>query len=181
MRLPRRLRHRLEAALDSRVDRRLEALVARVDALADREAELRERARADLRAEFAGGLEERAFVRDLTNVSERVDELERRLGAWSDGYEARFGALEERAEWNAHQISRLAPQAAALEERLEHTARPVVVTPGDGADLAEARMLVEVVREEHARVRSRLALLSAYEERLRVLEARAFPPAADGS
>ncbi|WP_409330458.1 hypothetical protein [Trujillonella humicola] len=177
MRLPHRLRRRLEAALNDRVDRRTEALVARLDALAAREAELREQVRADLRAELA----ERAFARDLTHVSERVDELERRLGAWSEGYEARFGALEERADWNAHQLSRLAPQAAALEERLERAARPVVVTPGDDADVAEARMLVEVVREEHARVRSRLSLLSAYEERLRVLEARAFPPGADGS
>jgi hypothetical protein len=39
-------------------------------------------------------------------------------------------------------------------------------------DLPEARRLVEVIREEHSRVRARLALVSAYEERLRRLETR---------
>ncbi len=54
----------------------------------------------------------------------------------------------------------------------------IALTGGNGSleDLPESRLLVDVVREEHARVRARLSLVSAYEERLRRLEARAATP-----
>jgi hypothetical protein len=85
--------------------------------------------------------------------------------------ERRLDTVERQADWSANELARLAPQVAALETRVEQKARPTVLT-GELQDLPEARSLVEVVREEHARVRARLSLVSAYEERLRRLEER---------
>jgi hypothetical protein len=93
-------------------------------------------------------------------IEKRISELERRLAV-----------VERTADWSANELARISPQVAAFEVRLEEQARPAVFT-GELEDLPEARLLVDVVREEHARVRARLALVSAYEERLRVLESR---------
>jgi uncharacterized protein HemY len=94
----------------------------------------------------------------LRGLERRLDDLERRL----DG-------VERQSAWSANELARLNPQVS--ETRLEQQARPEVLT-GALEDLPEARKLVEVIREEHSRVRARLALVSAYEERLRRLEAR---------
>ena len=102
-------------------------------------------------------------VRD--DVDRRFGELDRRLG----DLDRRIGAVERQADWSANELARLAPQVAALETRVEFKARPTVLT-GELEDLPEARSLVEIVRDEHARVRARLSLVSAYEERLRRLE-----------
>ena len=108
----------------------------------------------------------RAELRDLvrrldeTHPEKRLAELERRLDS-----------VERESAWTANELARLNPQVSAFETRLEKQARPEVLT-GALEDLPEARNLVEVIREEHARVRARLALVSAYEERLRRLEAR---------
>jgi|SRR3954452_22114060 hypothetical protein len=112
------------------------------------------RVRADLDrlAAQGGELDDRSRMTD-----KRLAELEHRV----DG-------VDERSSWSANE---LAPQAAAFEARLEQAARPIVLT-GALDDLPEVRTLVETVREEHARVRARLALVSAYEERLRRLEER---------
>ena len=100
-------------------------------------------------------------TRDLgSDLDKRIGDLERRLDA-----------VERESSWSANELARLGPQAAAFETRLEQQARPVVLT-GELADLPEARLLVDVVREEHARIRARLSLVSAYEERLRRLEQR---------
>jgi uncharacterized coiled-coil protein SlyX len=96
----------------------------------------------------------------LRGLERRLDDLERRL----DG-------VERQSAWSANELARLNPQVSAFETRLEQQARPEVLT-GALEDLPEARKLVEVIREEHSRVRARLALVSAYEERLRRLEAR---------
>ena len=98
---------------------------------------------------------------------ERLDELDRRLGE----FDGRLGAVERESAWSANELARLNPQVASFETRLEQQARPEVLT-GALEDLPEARSLIETIREEHARVRARLALVSAYEERLRRLEAR---------
>lgn len=100
-----------------------------------------------------------------TDMGKRLEEMERRMGE-----------VERESSWSANELARLAPQAAAFEERLERRARPVVLT-GALEDVPEARLLLDVVREEHARVRARLALVSAYEERLRRLEQRSGPQA----
>ena len=102
-----------------------------------------------------------AEVRRLrADTDRRLAELDRRLGA-----------VERQADWSANELARLAPQVAALETRMEQKARPTVLA-GGLEDLPEARALVELVREEHARVRARLSMVSAYEERLRRIEER---------
>jgi hypothetical protein len=108
-------------------------------------------------------------------------ELDQRLQRLDDSVSTRLAALERRldavdrqASWSANELARLGPQAAAFETRLEERASPSVLT-GELGDLPEARSLIEAVREEHARVRARLALVSAYEERLRRLEERVLP------
>jgi len=114
----------------------------------------------------------RGAVHHQGDLVPRLDDLERRMG----DVERAVSELRERldrttgtAEWSANELARLAPQAAAFEERLERAARPTVLT-GELTDVPEARELLTAVREEHARVRARLALVSAYEERLRRLE-----------
>jgi chromosome segregation ATPase len=105
-----------------------------------------------------------AEVRRLRqDTDRRLAELDRRLGA-----------VERQADWSANELARLAPQVAALETRVEQKARPTVLS-GGLEDLPEARSLVDLVRDEHARVRARLAMVSAYEERLRRLEQRLLP------
>jgi uncharacterized protein involved in exopolysaccharide biosynthesis len=101
------------------------------------------------------------------HVGDRLAELERRLG----DIDGRLGAVERESAWSANELARLNPQVSAFETRLEQQARPEVLT-GGLEDLPEARNLIDAIREEHARVRARLALVSAYEERLRRLEAR---------
>jgi predicted nuclease with TOPRIM domain len=101
------------------------------------------------------------------DLDRRLGELDGRVGS----LEGRLDTVERQADWSANELARLAPQVAALETRLEQKARPTVLA-GELQDLPEARSLVEVVREEHARVRARLSLVSAYEERLRRLEER---------
>jgi tetrahydromethanopterin S-methyltransferase subunit G len=175
--LPRPIRARLDHLVQTRVDaslrplherqddldRRMDAVAARIDRLAA----------ADDLKNVSERVDQLAAAVDLKNVSERVDRLDQLTGT----AEQQLGRLEEQATWNAHQISRLAPQAAAFEQRLEREARPIVVRT-DGEDLPEARLLVDVVREEHTRVRARLSTLSAYEERIRRLEEKAFRPPA---
>jgi chromosome segregation ATPase len=98
---------------------------------------------------------------------QRIVDLDRRL----DELDRRLDEVRRESAWAANELARIAPQVAAFETRLEQQARPEVLT-GALEDLPEARALVDVVREEHARVRTRLALVSAYEERLRRLEAQ---------
>jgi hypothetical protein len=94
------------------------------------------------------------------NLEHRLAEAERRLDA-----------VERESAWSANELARLNPQVSSFETRLEQQSRPEVLT-GALEDLPEARNLVDTIREEHSRVRARLALVSAYEERLRRLEAR---------
>jgi uncharacterized coiled-coil protein SlyX len=101
------------------------------------------------------------------HAADRLGDLERRLGE----FEARLDSVEGQSAWSANELARLNPQVAAFETRLEQQVRPEVFA-GGLEDLPEARNLIEAIREEHARVRARLALVSAYEERLRRLEAR---------
>ncbi len=77
----------------------------------------------------------------------------------------RIGDLER-------ELARLSPQVAALEERMERLARRLEDRELDAAagDSAEARTVLEEVRDEHARVRARITAATVFEERLRVLE-----------
>ncbi|MGY1748083.1 hypothetical protein [Modestobacter sp. SYSU DS0511] len=144
MKLPAKLSSRIDEAVSWRVARRFDEVHAQLDRL-----------REDVR---------RAHER-VDDVVGREGELDKRLGE----LERRLEPVERESSWSANELARLAPQAAAFEERLEQRQNPVVLA-GELSDLPEARLLVEVIREEHARVRARLSLVSAYEERLRRLE-----------
>ena len=70
--------------------------------------------------------------------------------------DAQFGAIEVRL--------------AELEQRLRDAGSPAGGTPPGDEELAQAAGLVEEVRTEHARIRARMQVVSAYEERLRRVE-----------
>ena len=69
-----------------------------------------------------------------------------------------------------HEI--LAAQVGAIEERLQDLTDKVEAGGYDATDgeKAEARSLIEAVREEHQRIRVRFGAVTRYEERLRRLE-----------
>lgn len=80
------------------------------------------------------------------------------------------------------EVTRLSPQVSALEERLE-SVRELVESPsysGSDEERAEARSLIDDVRREHAQVRARISAATVFEERLRVLEAKAGVDSATG-
>jgi uncharacterized protein YlxW (UPF0749 family) len=78
-------------------------------------------------------------------------------------------AADERINQVASTQDRLGPHVAAVDERLAVLERPVPA-PGDPAEQAEARSLVEEIRSEHARVRARLSAVASYEHRIAQLE-----------
>jgi DNA repair exonuclease SbcCD ATPase subunit len=102
---------------------------------------------------------------------------------------ARLHALEERAE-RQHQrladvereLTRLSPQVAALEQRLEDLRQHLETPDLDASDpdRAEARTLLQEIRREHAQIRARITAATVFEERLRVLEAQARVDSATG-
>lgn len=164
MRVPEVVRSSINRAIAVRVAQQVEP--ARADAAGRDE---------QLAAELSGALARVAALEErLQRSDDALAELQRRVGEQEgrQGYvDGRLDRLEGDLAWNSSEIERLAPQAASFESRLERAARPIVVT-GELESLPEARLLVDVVREEHARARARLALISAYEERIRRLEAR---------
>jgi chromosome segregation ATPase len=94
--------------------------------------------RGELRAEVAG-------MRDtLTRLSEAAD----------------------KQEWTENEVRRMAPQVAAVDQRVASLERPGV----DGAETPAARELVEEIRAEHARVRARLSAMAMYEQRIMKVE-----------
>jgi hypothetical protein len=117
-----------------------------------------------------------AQLGDLRGRVERIEARLDELGGHGHHLGERLDHVAHESSWSANELARIAPQVAAFETRLEQQSRPQVYT-GELADLPEARLLVDVVREEHARVRARLALVSAYEERLRRLEQQAHAQA----
>lgn len=98
-------------------------------------------------------------------LGDRVEGLEREVG----DLRARLDAAAGEASWANNQLDRLAPQIAALEQRLERTAR---AARSGGSPTATAVAAGEPLdgAAEHERIRARQALVSAYEERLRRLE-----------
>jgi hypothetical protein len=70
--------------------------------------------------------------------------------------DAQFGTLEMRL--------------ADLEQHLDDSRAGLGQAPLDDDQLREGRGLLEAVRSEHARIRARMQVVSAYEERLRRVE-----------
>ena len=90
-----------------------------------------------------------ARVRDLN----RATSLDLREGERRDSH---VGALEVRL--------------ADLEQTLADSASGVTATRLDDEQLTAGRTLLDEVRTEHARIRARMQVVSAYEERLRRVE-----------
>ncbi|WP_377644032.1 hypothetical protein [Oryzobacter terrae] len=107
-----------------------------------------------------------AAERTAADQATRVKDLEARVK------ELDRAAVMEAAERERRdaQLGTLEVRLADLEECLSPTVRGGDVAPPDGEELAQARSLVEDVRTEHARVRARMQVVSAYEERLRRVE-----------
>lgn len=95
----------------------------------------------------------------LKELEARVTDLDRR-GALDtserERRDAQFGVLEVRL--------------ADLEERLADARQRADGTGADPEQLAQGRTLLEEVRAEHSRIRVRMQVVSAYEERLRRVE-----------
>lgn len=117
----------------------------------------------------------RPSPRDVVRALRRAHRLPDDLGGQVADLDRRLGdALRE--------LGRIGPQVAALEERVELLRRRIEdPTPESRPeDVAAARSVLEEVRAEHARVRARISAATVFEERLRVLEARAGVDSATG-
>ena len=111
----------------------------------------------------------------LTRLTDRVAKLSSRLQAQHEAttrLDRRLADIERAAKVRATEHDKLGFQFGAIEQRLG--ALEQRVSDGDlvvdAPAEAEARRLLDEVRAEHARVRARLQVVSAYEERLRRVE-----------
>jgi chromosome segregation ATPase len=116
----------------------------------------------------------------LTALRGRIDDHQGRLARQDEQLKdlqakvtyldrARTMEASERERRDA-QFGTIEVRLADLEQRL-HDARPQFAgAPPDDEALAEAAGLVDAVRTEHARIRARMQVISAYEERLRRVE-----------
>lgn len=114
-------------------------------------------------------------ARDAVRALRRAHRLPDDLGPRVEDLERRLGDA-------ARELGRIGPQVAALEERLEELRRRVEdpAPTGTPEDVEAARTVLDEVRAEHARVRARISAAVVFEERLRVLEARAGVDPATG-
>jgi hypothetical protein len=103
----------------------------------------------------------------LVPLRERLDVLERRV-------DQRLPLAADKANIAHTEVQRMEPQVASMEQRLEELRERVDtnVVPGTSAERAEARHLIEEVRTEHQRIRSRMTAIAWYEDRLRKIEER---------
>lgn len=120
------------------------------------------------RGRFDAAVQWRAQQVVDSSHGDRLRAVEDRLAA----LEGRVGGFEPRLIEAEQAIQRLAPQVSALEKRVEDLRDGAQPVQADDAQVAEARQLLDAVRAEHERIRARLALVSSYEERLRLLEGR---------
>ena len=112
----------------------------------------------------------RSRVDDHERRSARQDELLKDLQAKVTYLDrARTMEAAERERRDA-QFGTIEVRLAELEQRLHDARTQVGSTTPDGEELAEAQALVDDVRTEHARIRARMQVVSAYEERLRRVE-----------
>ena len=139
---------------------------------------------ADARATIVGtkGLRARVATHtaSLTALRARVEDQKGRLarqGQQLKDLQARVTYLDRARGMETRERERRDSQFGAIEVRLAdleqrlHDARPHAGgTPPDDEALAQASTLVEDVRTEHARIRARMQVISAYEERLRRVE-----------
>ena len=106
----------------------------------------------------------------------------RRAHRLPDDVGEQMADLNQRLGDAVREISRIGPQLAALEERVELLRQRIEEpTPSGTPEQVEAaRTVLDEVRAEHARVRARISAATVFEERLRVLEDRAGVDSATG-
>lgn len=139
---------------------------------------------ADVRATVVGttGLRSRVarHTRVLATLAARLDDQQQRLGR----QDKRLGDLEARVkeldrlttldtverERRDAQVGTLEVRLADLEQRLADIPAGATGIPLDDEQLAAGRGLLDEVRTEHSRIRARMQVVSAYEERLRRVE-----------
>ncbi|GAA3024642.1 hypothetical protein [Actinokineospora globicatena] len=123
---------------------------------------IRHRVRALARREAAAAAAEVRTDLDLlrTELTPKLDDLTHSVTR-----------LTESLDWLGSEHRRIAPQVAAVESRLATVEHPIPgVRTSDDPTVNAMAALVGEIREEHARVRARLSLISRYEERLSRLE-----------
>lgn len=121
----------------------------------------------------AEGLRRRLFLprsvrAQLDRQAKQLDKLNAAVVAlraeWKPvNAEAKYGVVEH--GWMRNQVGVLEERLGRIEERLGSG-----TFVADDAQMAEARDLVQVVRQEHEQVRVRMQIISHYEERLRRVE-----------
>jgi hypothetical protein len=139
---------------------------------------------ADARATIVGTKGMRARVARhaaaLKALRTRVDDHQERLARQDErlkDLQARVTYLDRARTMEAAERERRDAQFGTIEVRLAEVEQRVrdahsagLSTPPDAEALAEASSLVEDVRTEHSRIRVRMQVISAYEERLRRVE-----------
>jgi hypothetical protein len=139
---------------------------------------------ADARATIVGTKGLRARVNKhtatLSTLRTRLDEQKQRIAR----QDQRMKALEARVkdlnratsldlregERRDSHVGALEVRLADLEQLLADSASGVAAKRPDEEQLAAGRSLLDEVRTEHARIRARMQVVSAYEERLRRVE-----------
>lgn len=111
-----------------------------------------------------------------TVISAQRDRLNKQKGRL-DAQHERLAGLERRTGELSTVYAVLEHQMASLETRMDrlHALVTDQVPPADEPERAEARALVDQIREEHSRIRTRFGVMARYEERIRRLE-RALEP-----
>jgi hypothetical protein len=103
----------------------------------------------------------------LGPVNDRLDVLERRVNE-------RLPQAATKANIAHTEVQRMEPQVASMEQRLEELRVRIEtrLDPGTSEERAEAHRLIDEVRTEHQRIRSRMTAIAWYEDRLRKVEQR---------
>ena len=115
------------------------------------------------------------LARRLARAEARLQRQDGRLARHAerlDRHKERLDAIKPTAWRAATLLEVLAAQIGAIEERLQSLSDKVEFHGGDATDAekAQARSLLEEVREEHRRIRVRFGVVTRYEERVRRLE-----------
>lgn len=139
---------------------------------------------ADARATIVGtkGLRARVAKHSttLSTLRTRLDDQKQRIARQDQRLKALEGRVKDlnratsldlrEGERRDSHVGALEVRLADLEQTLADTASGVTATPLDDEQLAAGRTLLDEVRTEHARIRARMQVVSAYEERLRRVE-----------
>jgi predicted nucleic acid-binding Zn-ribbon protein len=116
------------------------------------------------------------LAKRLRRIEARLDRQNERLNRQNERLNRqreRLDAIKPTMRRATTLLEVLAAQNAAIEERLQDLSDKVERRNYDATDdeRAEARNLLDEVREEHRRIRVRFGVVTRYEERVRRLEA----------